>query len=214
MGQPIVARCLRARAERISLMVVTLPGGTLLMSRSTSTGAGMATVPCPHLALILGVILTTRGKSLLSASFSRHEVCLVILGKDRPWAMCRDSLRATSPVLPIHQHILHDNPCIRKAKTNSVQKKRSAMITFCSLRRSPRTVKSDGAGEGPGEQGVDDCRVPGRATIPEARGNRAHWAPDGRQPARRQPGPKSCARYSVGDWPSVFLKTRLKCVRD
>jgi hypothetical protein len=43
------------------------------MISSTSTGAGMTHVPVPHLLLILSLISTTLGRSLLSASFSCHD---------------------------------------------------------------------------------------------------------------------------------------------
>src|SRR5215471_21284622 len=59
MGQPIVARCLLAREERIWLMVVRRPRGTRLISASTSLGEGMTTVPLPQRALMLGVIGST-----------------------------------------------------------------------------------------------------------------------------------------------------------
>src|SRR5215472_6591682 len=74
MGQPIVARCLFAREERIWLIVVRRPGGTRFISQSTSFGEGITTVPLPQRTLILGVIGSTRGNPLLSASFSRHDL--------------------------------------------------------------------------------------------------------------------------------------------
>ncbi len=70
IGQPIVALCLFATAARISFIVTSFPSGTFFIISSTSTGAGMTTVPVPHLLLILSVILSTFGRSLLSANFS------------------------------------------------------------------------------------------------------------------------------------------------
>ena len=74
IGQPMVAPCLLATICRIWLMVMSLPRGTILIISSTSLGAGMQTVPVPHLVLILPVISTTFGKSLLSASFACQDV--------------------------------------------------------------------------------------------------------------------------------------------
>ena len=58
-GQPIVALCLVASAERISLIVVIFPFGTFLINWSTSIGAGITTVPVPHFLLILPLISST-----------------------------------------------------------------------------------------------------------------------------------------------------------
>src|SRR3972149_2592406 len=73
MGQPIVAWCFLARAARISFMVVTLPLGVFLIISSTSTGAGITTVPFPQRLLIFSVIFSTLGKPLFSFSFA-HQV--------------------------------------------------------------------------------------------------------------------------------------------
>jgi hypothetical protein len=70
IGQAIVARCLRASRLRISSMVITLPRGTRRMIRSTSIGAAMTNVPSPQLLRMEPVMGLTRGKPLLSRSFS------------------------------------------------------------------------------------------------------------------------------------------------
>jgi hypothetical protein len=74
----MVASCFFANAERISLMVVSLPAGTRCIKAFTSRGAGMTTVPLPHRPLIRAVIFSTRGKPLSSASFSRHDLRFLI----------------------------------------------------------------------------------------------------------------------------------------
>jgi len=80
MGQVMVAPCFLASVLRISFMVVSLPLGTLCMSSSTSVGLGMTTVPvAPQCLLILGVMGSMRGKSLLSRSFS--DQLFLLLGK-------------------------------------------------------------------------------------------------------------------------------------
>jgi len=61
MGQPIVAWCLVARAWRISFIVVSLPLGTFLINWSTSTGAGITTVPGPHFFAQSTLITSTLG---------------------------------------------------------------------------------------------------------------------------------------------------------
>ena len=63
-------------------MVVTLPQGIRFMSASTSDGAAMTTVPAPQRELIFGVIFSTRGKPLLSASFSRHDLRVLIRSRN------------------------------------------------------------------------------------------------------------------------------------
>src|SRR4030065_2093595 len=78
MGQPIVAWCFLASAARISFMVVTLPFGIFLIISSTSTGAGITTVPFPHRLLIVSVIFSTLGNPLLSFSFSHHVFFLFV----------------------------------------------------------------------------------------------------------------------------------------
>jgi hypothetical protein len=60
------------RAERISLIVVSLPFGTFLINWSTSIGAGITTVPVPNFLLILPLISSTFGYPLLSFSFYFH----------------------------------------------------------------------------------------------------------------------------------------------
>jgi ABC-type transport system involved in cytochrome c biogenesis permease component len=72
MGQPIVALCFLASAKRMSLIVMSFPAGTFLISSSTSIGAGITTVPVPQRLLILSVIFSTLGSPLLSFSFSTH----------------------------------------------------------------------------------------------------------------------------------------------
>ena len=52
IGQPMVAPCFLASLSLIWLMVISLPLGTLLIISSTSLGAGMTSVPVPHLWLI------------------------------------------------------------------------------------------------------------------------------------------------------------------
>jgi hypothetical protein len=71
-GQAIVARCFRAKCVRISWVVTTWPFGTLRMAASTSRGAGMTKVPLPHLRDRVPSMRATFGRSLSSASFSRH----------------------------------------------------------------------------------------------------------------------------------------------
>src|SRR5262249_23126948 len=79
IGQPTVALCFLATRARISLIVITFPAGTFRMMASTSRGAGMAHVPFPQRFDILPEILTTLGRSLLSASFSRQVLRLGML---------------------------------------------------------------------------------------------------------------------------------------
>ena len=76
IGQPIVAPCLFARVLRISLRVISFPFVTCFIISLTSIGAGITMVPVPHLVLILSVIGSTLGNSLLSANFSRHDFLL------------------------------------------------------------------------------------------------------------------------------------------
>src|SRR5688572_9519442 len=70
MGQAMVVPCFLAKAARSSLMLVSLPLGTLSMSSLTSMGAGTTKVPVPQRVLSLPSILPTLGRSLLSRSFS------------------------------------------------------------------------------------------------------------------------------------------------
>src|SRR5262249_45678175 len=77
IGQPMVAPCLAASRLRISLIVISLPAGTFFMTKSTSIGAGITTVPLPQRRLILSVIRSTLGRSLLSANFSGQDLRLV-----------------------------------------------------------------------------------------------------------------------------------------
>src|SRR4030042_4856705 len=79
MGQPIVALCFLASAARISFIVVTLPLGIFLIISSTSTGAGIITVPFPQRLLIFSVIFSTLGNPLLSVSFSHQVFFLFVL---------------------------------------------------------------------------------------------------------------------------------------
>jgi len=72
IGHQMVALCLRARASRRELIVVTFPFGTFRISSSTSLGAGITIVPVPHILFIPSGIFSTRGRSSLSASFSRQ----------------------------------------------------------------------------------------------------------------------------------------------
>src|SRR5689334_6392759 len=74
--QPTVAWCFFATSARISLVVMSLPSGTRRMIASTSRGEGMAQVPVPSCLRILGPMVTTLGRSLSSASFSRHDLRL------------------------------------------------------------------------------------------------------------------------------------------
>ena len=75
-------------------MVVTFPAGTCFIKESTSRGAGITKVPGPHLALSLGVTFSTRGKPLLSASFSRHDLRVRMLFGRLPG---REGFHATAP---------------------------------------------------------------------------------------------------------------------
>src|SRR4030067_3730395 len=84
IGQPIDAPCFLARAVRISLIVVSSPEGTFLISSSTSVGAGITTVPVPHLLLILSVIFSTFGRPLLSCSFSDQLILTFLFDKILP----------------------------------------------------------------------------------------------------------------------------------
>src|SRR5688500_17557766 len=70
MGQAMVVPCFLARAARSSLMLVSLPLGTLSMSSLTSIGAGTTKVPVPQRVRSLPSILPTFGRSLQSRSFS------------------------------------------------------------------------------------------------------------------------------------------------
>lgn len=79
MGQPMVALCFLARAARISLIVPSFPAGILLIISSTSMGAGITTVPVPHLWLMDSVIFSTLGNPLLSFSFSHHVFVFVVI---------------------------------------------------------------------------------------------------------------------------------------
>src|SRR3972149_5721230 len=79
MGQPIVALCFLASAARISFMVVTLPVGIFLIISSTSTGAGITTVPFPQRLLIFSVIFSTLGNPLFSFSFSHQVFFLFVM---------------------------------------------------------------------------------------------------------------------------------------
>src|SRR5262249_38484925 len=79
IGQPMVALCFLATIRRVPLIVVDFLCGTLRMMASTSRGAGMAQVPLPQRFDIPPVILTTLGRSLSSASFSRHVLRLGIV---------------------------------------------------------------------------------------------------------------------------------------
>jgi hypothetical protein len=62
-------------------MVMSFPLGTLFIISSTSIGAGITTVPVPHLLLILPVIVSTFGRPLLSCNFSDQ---LFLFGKNFP----------------------------------------------------------------------------------------------------------------------------------
>src|SRR5438045_2074530 len=73
IGQPKSAPCFLAISERISWVVINLPCGMRFMMASTSRGAGMAIVPVPQRVLILPHTGATLGRSLSSASFSRHD---------------------------------------------------------------------------------------------------------------------------------------------
>lgn len=69
-------------------MVASLPAGTRFISASTSRGAGMTTVPLPRRELTRGVVFSTRGRLLSSASFWHHDLRVLILrriGSYRPW---------------------------------------------------------------------------------------------------------------------------------
>ncbi len=74
----MVAPCLLASILRISFMVISLPLGTFFIISSTSFGAGITTVPVPHLLLIFSVIFSTLGRSLLSANFSCHDLGVLV----------------------------------------------------------------------------------------------------------------------------------------
>src|SRR5688572_10433129 len=82
IGHPTSTRCLRASAPRISLIVVSLPFGTLRMISSTSIGAGMTIVPVPQRVVIFPSILPTLGNPLLSASFSRQDFLALDFGRE------------------------------------------------------------------------------------------------------------------------------------
>src|SRR6187431_2055574 len=73
MGQLKSAPCFRARAARISLIVINLPRGTFFMMASTSRGAGITISPLPHLVVILPVTGPTLGRPLLSDNFSLQD---------------------------------------------------------------------------------------------------------------------------------------------
>src|SRR3954470_10421195 len=103
IGQPIVAPCFRAIAARNSFVVTSRPRGTCRIRASISVGAGMAHVPVPHRVLILPVIVTTLGRPLLKASFSRQVLRRAIgatSGKYRgvwewgsSWPHCRQPVK-------------------------------------------------------------------------------------------------------------------------
>src|SRR5215471_47846 len=79
IGQANVARCRAASAPRRSLIVTSLPFGTCFINESTSNGAGITMVPSPQRRLIRPETRPTRGRPLLSASFSR-QVFLGFMG--------------------------------------------------------------------------------------------------------------------------------------
>jgi len=124
-GQPIVASCFLARCSRISLIVTTRPLGTFRIASSTSRGAGTTTVPRPHRADIAPSILATLGKSLSSASFSRHVFRRAIRGPPesgrRPWrrrvAVVRkaDSVRKQEIHAVQHDECDHQGPELEQA---------------------------------------------------------------------------------------------------
>src|SRR2546421_722404 len=68
-----------ASAARNSLIVTSRPFGTGLINPSTSLRAGVTIVPSPQRLLIRPLTSLTLGKSLLSASFSRHDFFAFIL---------------------------------------------------------------------------------------------------------------------------------------
>src|SRR6478735_7619013 len=77
IGQAVVALCFLASVFRMASIVVSLPRRTFFMRASTSSGAGITKVPvAPRLDLVAS---QTRGKSLLSASFSCHDFFLYVI---------------------------------------------------------------------------------------------------------------------------------------
>src|SRR6266567_4561732 len=84
MGQANVTLCLAASAARSSLMVTRRPFGTVFISSSTSTGAGMTIVPSPQRLLILPETSPTFGNPLLSTSFSRHDFFVFMPSQNSP----------------------------------------------------------------------------------------------------------------------------------
>jgi len=57
---------------------------------------------------------TVRVRPLLTASFPRHDVRVLILEKNRIRAVCRENVCPTLPALPNLHPILHDNGLLAK----------------------------------------------------------------------------------------------------
>ncbi len=166
------------------------------------------------------------GKSLLSAAFSRHDVRVLILGTNRMPAMCRGALAPTSRALAKVHPILRDNGAIRKQKVTAfkrsfgnagrpARKRRwhAGAALRCATRAADHAKRLECAELAPALN---------RCPRPKAGASSAHSKRFASQcihrsaalPRHRQRVPKSCARYSVGDWPRIFLNTRLKWVSD
>jgi len=83
IGQAKSVLCFLASAVRSSLMVVSLPLGTFLISASTSSGAGMTNRPSPNFLENLSLLLSKYlGKSLVLLSLA-VQLTLVLLAAMR-----------------------------------------------------------------------------------------------------------------------------------
>src|SRR4030088_713306 len=81
IGHAVVALCFLASVLRIASIVVSLPRRTFFMRASTSSGAGITNVPVPP--RLDFVASHTRGRSLLSASFSCQDFLLYVIASAR-----------------------------------------------------------------------------------------------------------------------------------